>query len=106
MLKSTPIIDLVNGTTFTLKICAPKAGINVRVKIEDMDASGIGNPPFYVDQTITTANEWVTLTFDFGSQVDPSHTYKRIAIFPDFDDTNQVPVQRGATYLIDDITQH
>jgi hypothetical protein len=74
--------------------------------MEDMDASGAGNPSFYVDQTIATANEWVTLTFDFGSQVDSAYTFKRIAIFPDFDDTNQVPVEKGAMYLIDDITQH
>jgi hypothetical protein len=106
MLTATPIIDLVNGTIFTLKICSPKAGVNVRVKMEDMDASGAGNPSFYVDQTIATANEWVTLTFDFGSQVDSAYTFKRIAIFPDFDDTNQVPVEKGAMYLIDDITQH
>jgi hypothetical protein len=110
----TPLVDLANGTTFTIKIWSPTAGANVRFQIEDNDSGGAGNPTANRDQIITTANEWVTLTFDFsipdgtgdpGSIPDPSFTFKRIAIFPDFDPANQVPVNPGAIYYIDDIIQ-
>ncbi len=102
---STPLIDFANGTKFTLKICSPIAGVNIRFKIEGKDDAGVGKPSYFVDQTVNTANEWQTLTFDFTNHVDSSFTYKKIAIFPDFDDTNQVPVTTGAIYLIDDIMQ-
>jgi hypothetical protein len=63
---------------------------------------------------VPTANEWVTLTFDFtvpdgtgdpGSIPDPSFTYKRLAVFPAFDPANQNQTDPGAIYYIDDITQ-
>ena len=102
---SIPLIDFAKGTKFTLKICSPIAGVNVRFQIEDKVGAIAGALSYFVDQTVNTANEWVTLTFDFKSQVDPSFTYKKIAIFPDFDDKNQVPVNQDAIYLIDDIIQ-
>jgi len=99
-LRTTPIIDLANGTVFTIKVWSPNAGIDVRFQLE-----GGAAPAYEVFQTITTANQWVTLTFDFTSQVNPVDTYPRFSIFPDFDFSNQVPVSVGAIYYIDDVTQ-
>lgn len=99
-LRSTPIIDLADGTTFKIKIWSPKAGITVRFQLE-----GGAAPAYEVFQTLNTANEWVTLTFDFASQVNTADTYPRFSIFPDFDTSNQVDVTVEAIYYIDDITQ-
>ncbi len=99
-LTTTPLIDLANGTVFTVKIWSPNAGITVRFQLE-----GGAAPAYEVFQTIATANEWVTLTFDFTSQVNTADTYPRFSLFPDFDPSNQDPVSVGAIYYIDDVTQ-
>lgn len=113
-LPNGPLVDLANGQMFTMKIWSPTAGVNLRFQIEDNDSSGAGNPTSNRDVTIPVANEWVTLTIDFtvpdgtgdpGSIPNPIHTFKRIAVFPDFDPANQVPVNPGAIYYIDDIVQ-
>jgi len=85
---------------FTVKIWSPTAGINVRFQLE-----GGAAPAYEVFQTVSAANEWVTLTFDFTSQVNASDTYPKFSLFPDFDTSNQDPVSVEAIYYIDDITQ-
>ena len=99
-LRTTPLIDLANGTVFTVKMWSPNADIDVRFQLEGGTA-----PAYEVFQTITEANQWVTLTFDFSSLVNASDTYPKFSLFPDFDAGNQVPVAEGAIYYIDDITQ-
>ncbi len=99
-LRATPLIDLADGTVFTVKIWSPNAGITVRMQLE-----GGAAPAYEVFQTVNTANQWVTLTYDFTSQVNSSDTYPRFAIFPDFDTSNQNPVAVEAIYFIDDIIQ-
>ncbi len=98
-------IDLSQGTTFKIKIWSPNANINIRFQLEK--EGGGGTPPTYqVDQTLTQANTWVELTFDFSSTaLNPSDGYDKIVIFPDFDAGNQVPVATEAIYYIDDILQ-
>ncbi len=99
-LSTPPLIDLSKGTVFTVKMWSPNAGINVRFQLE-----GGAAPAYEVFQTISDANQWVTLTFDFTSQVNPSDTYPKFSLFPDFDTSNQNPVSVEAIYYIDDITQ-
>ena len=99
-LTTSPLIDLANGTVFSVKIWSPKAGITVRFQLE-----GGAAPSYEVFQTLATADEWVTLTFDFTSQVNASDTYTRFSLFPDFDTSNQVPVSEESIYYIDDISQ-
>jgi len=99
-LRTTPLIDLANGTVFTVKVWSPTAGITVRFQLE-----GGAAPAYEVFQTIPTANQWVTLTFDFTSQVNTADTYPKFSFFPDFDTGNQVPVSVEAIYYIDDINQ-
>ncbi len=97
-------IDLTKGTTFTLKIWSPTAGINVRFQLEK--EGGDGDPVTYqVDQAVSQANTWEELTFDFSSVVNTADGYDKIVIFPDYDESNQNPVSTEATYYIDDITQ-
>ncbi len=99
-LRTTPIIDLSKGTIFTIKFWSPKEGIKVRFQLE-----GGAAPAYEVFQDVNSANQWITLTFDFTSQVNSSDTYPKFAIFPDFDASNQVPVAVGTIYYFDDITQ-
>lgn len=80
-------IDLSQGTTFSFKMWSPKAGINVRFQLEK---EGQDNPAnVFIDETITEANQWVTLTYDFSALVDASAGYDKFVIFPEFDDAAQ-----------------
>ncbi|MET7028183.1 hypothetical protein [Sediminicola luteus] len=93
-------IELATKKTFSLKVYSPKAGINVRFQLEK---EGVGGSGFSVDQTVSTANEWVTLTYDFSS-INAANAYDKIVVFLDFDDVAQAPGD-GTIYYIDDITQ-
>ena len=93
-------IDLSTKKTFSIKIYSPKAGINVRFQLEK---EGDQSSAFPVDRTVNTANQWVTLTFDF-SAINASNAYDKIVVFPDFDNSAQTPGD-GTVYYIDDITQ-
>ncbi len=93
-------IDLSTKKTFSLKVYSPKAGINVRFQLEK---EGDQSSAFPVDRTVNTANQWVTLTFDF-SAINASNAYDKIVVFLDFDDVAQTPGD-GTVYYIDDITQ-
>ena len=95
-------IDLSQGTTFSFKMWSPKAGINVRFQLEKEGADSPANVA--LDQTITEANQWVTLTYDFSALVDASAGYDKFVIFPEFDDAAQ-PAGDGSVYYIDDIMQ-
>lgn len=95
-------IDLSQGTTFSFKMWSPKAGINVRFQLEKEGADSPAN--VFLDQTITEANQWVTLTYDFSALVDASAGYDKFVIFPEFDDAAQ-PAGDGSVYYIDDIMQ-
>tara|TARA_B100000953_G_scaffold24468_1_gene20020 strand:- start:968 stop:3646 length:2679 start_codon:yes stop_codon:yes gene_type:complete len=95
-------IDLSRGTTFSFKMWSPKAGINVRFQLEK---EGEENPAnVFIDETITEANQWVTLTYDFSALVDPADGYDKFVIFPEFDDAAQ-PAGDGSVYYFDDIMQ-
>jgi len=95
-----PSIDLANGFIFKVKIWSPKAGINVRMRLEQ--EPGVTDPPAYeIFQTLGNANEWVTLTFDFSSQAMSSYVYTRLVLNTDWD----TDPAGGETYYIDDITQ-
>ena len=97
------VIDFSSSQTFSMKVWSPKAGVSFRFQI--VSNTDAGNSPSYeVFQTVNTANEWVTLTFDFSAQVDPADIYDRIEIFPDFDLTNMPPGD-GSIYYIDDVVQ-
>ncbi|TRX54905.1 PKD domain-containing protein [Fulvivirga sp. M361] len=96
-----PSIDLGNGLIFKVKIWSPKAGINVRMRLE-LEPGDIDPPAFEIFQTLTPANEWVTLTFDFSTTpASSSAVYTRLVLNTDWD----TDPAGGETYYIDDITQ-
>ena len=98
-------IDPSKGNTFKFKIWSPNAGINIRFQLEKEGNQG-PIVTYSMDQTVSEANQWVEVTFDFSSTaINLADGYDKIVIFPDFNDTNQVPVAEEAIYFIDDITQ-
>jgi len=94
-------IDLTAGKTFSFKIWSPKAGINVRMQLEKEGDGGAAT--VFRDVTLTEANKWVTLTYNFDN-LDVSAGIDKFVIFPNFDDVNQ-PAGDGSVYYIDDIAQ-
>ncbi len=105
---NSPLIETDNGKIFRVKIWSPKAGITVRMRLQgDNDGNGGTpvDPAFNVDVVLNTANEWVTLTFDFTAQIGAnSFAYEEFVIQPDLDEVN-MPAGDGSIYYIDDITQ-
>ena len=95
-------MDLSQGLKFSFKMWSPKAGINVRFQLEKEGDDSV--PNVFIDKTITEANQWVTLTYDFSDQIDASGTYDKFVIFPEFDDAAQ-PAGDGSVYYFDDVVQ-
>ncbi|MCM4157314.1 PKD domain-containing protein [Gramella sp. AN32] len=95
-------IDLSKGRTFSFKIWSPKAGINVRMQLEKEGDGGAATK--FIDKTLSEANTWVTLTYDFSEIIDASVAYDKFVIFPEFDAEVQ-PSGDGSVYYIDDIAQ-
>ena len=96
--------DPAEGTTFKAKIWSPKANINVRMALEKEGNQG-PIVTYNLDQTVTEANTWVELTFDFsGTALNLADGYDKIVIFPDYDATNETAGD-GSVYYIDDIEQ-
>ncbi len=86
---------------FKMKIWSPKANVVVRFQIEKEGNQG----PIVTYQktaTITNANAWTELTFDFNDQPFTSGTnvYDKFVIIPD--DVDNGPAD-GSVYYIDDI---
>ncbi len=106
---NAPLVQTDNGTVFKVKMWSPKANINVRMRLQgdnDGDINTPVDPAFNVDVNLATANEWVTLTFDFTAQVGAnSFSYEEFVIQPDLDESNMVDVNPGLIFYIDDITQ-
>ena len=79
-----------------MKVWSPQAGIVVKLKLENLANNTINKE---IDATLTTANSWQELTFDFTS-INMSNTYQRVVVFFDFGVGGN-----GATYYFDDIKQ-
>jgi len=98
-------LDASAGTTFKVKMWSPNANINVRLQLEKEGNQG-PIVTYQIDQTLAQANTWVELTFDFSSTpLNLSDGYDKIVIFPDYDESNMVPVNPEAIYYIDDVIQ-
>ena len=87
-------IDFTSKKIFKVKVWSPKAGIIVKLKIENLTDANINAE---VDATVTTASGWQELSFDF-SAVDVTKSYQRIALFFDFGNAGT-----GVNYYFDDI---
>lgn len=86
-------IDFSTNKVFKVKTWAPKAGITVKLKVENLTNSDIWHE---VDVVNTTADQWEELSFDF-SEIDIANEYQKVVIFFDFD-----VVGDDNTYFFDD----
>ena len=77
------------STTFTVRVWAAQAGLDVKLKFQDATAAHTVE----TDATTTTAGAWSTLTFNLANPapgtpaLDPTQTYTTMVIFPDFGST-------------------
>ena len=89
-------IDFSQGSIMQVKVWSPKAGIPVRLKLENLTD---GNIFLELDATTTTSNAWETLSWDFSSG-DLTQEYSKVVLFFDFDTAGD-----GSFYYFDDIEQ-
>ncbi len=89
-------VDFSTSTNIAVDVWSPKAGIPVRMRLENADNStGIE-----LDQTIVGASAWETLNFDFADRIDPAVDYVRVVLFFEF----VVDLAGdGSTYFFDNI---
>ncbi len=93
------------STQMTVRVYSPRAGIPVRLKVEDA-----ADPDRSVEtEALTTvANGWETLTFDFANPapdtapLNPAFTYNKLSIFFDFGTSGAEG--GGGTFYFDDVT--
>jgi hypothetical protein len=95
-------IELTNPINFSvmkkikIKVWSPQSGIIVKMKLENLANA---NTNIEKDQTLTLANGWQELTFDFTG-ISLTNTYQRLVVFFNFGVAGN-----GTTYLFDDIKQ-
>jgi hypothetical protein len=87
-------IDFSTNKIFKVKVWSPKAGADVKLKVENLDDGNI----FYEGDVLTTvSSQWEELSFDF-SGIDVGQSYQKVVIFFDFGNTGD-----GSTYYFDDV---
>jgi hypothetical protein len=92
-------------TKMSVRVWSPVAGIPVRLKVEDANAGWIS---VETEATVTTAEVWETLEFDFAAEasgtaaLDIANTYSRVSIFMDFGTTGG-DAGGARTYYVDDV---
>jgi hypothetical protein len=79
-----------------MKVWSPQSGIIAKMKLENLANANIN---IERDATVTLANGWQEVTFDFTGIVN-ANAYQRVVVFFDFANAGT-----GATYYFDDITQ-
>lgn len=91
-------MDFANNDTFTMKVYAPKVGAKVLLKVEN---SADANTNFEKEVTMTTANAWETITFDY-STIASANTYDKVVLI--FDLGTVGDGSANFTFYMDDIT--
>ncbi|WP_299336285.1 T9SS type A sorting domain-containing protein [uncultured Psychroserpens sp.] len=107
----SPLINLANGTAFTMKVWAPIANQSIRFQIQN----GLnGEPTYNRDVTIASAGVWTEVTFDFSTQpgLTGMEQYPILVIQPNYDigcegnpSCTTVGTGNGGIWYIDDIVQ-
>ena len=100
-----PIGFSATARTITVRVWSPAAGVPVRLKVENA-----ADPAKSVETeaTVTAANTWQTLTFNFANQVagtaalDLAATYNRASIFFNFGTPGSATGAR--TYFFEDLS--
>lgn len=83
--------------TFKVKVYSPRAGAKLLLKVENATNGGIA---FEREATVTAANTWEDLTFDF-SGINVGNFYSKIVVFFDFGTVGDG--SPNFTYYFDDI---
>jgi len=95
----TNSLDFSKGTTVTMKVWSPRAGVPILFKVE---VPGEGNPTAEVEAITTVANQWEEISFDMTTSevgdFSPSNNYEKIVIFPDMNSSGA-----GEIFYFDDI---
>ncbi len=91
--------------TMTLRVWSPRAGIPIRLKVEDASAP---TKSVETEAMTTVANGWQTLTFNFAVQasgtaaLNLAFTFNKATVFPHFGTTGANG--GGGTFYFDDLT--
>ena len=105
---SIPAIPFTSSLqTISIRVKAPRAGVTF--SLEAKDDSNPGNLVFA--QASNTGTDWETLTFNFanktfGTAINPSQTYNKLSIFPNFNKANEGSATAETTnsdYFFDDV---
>ncbi|MCK6521262.1 hypothetical protein L6R49_07445 [Myxococcota bacterium] len=101
---SIPTLPITaDDTEFTLRVWSPRAGIEVRLKVED------ASDPTRSVETVaypTSAETWETLNFDFANEasgtaeLNTSYNFNKVSVFFDFGKTGADG--GGGTFYFDD----
>jgi len=100
-----PIGFSATAKTVTVRVWSPVAGIPVRLKVEN---AGDPTQSAETEATVTTANGWQTLSFNFANPaagtaaLDIAATYNRASIFFNFGTTGAATGAR--TYYFEDVS--
>lgn len=100
-----PIGFSATARTITVRVWSPAAGVPVRLKVENAADAG---KSVETEATVTAANTWQTLSFNFASPVagtaalDLAATYNRASIFFNFGTPGSATGAR--TYFFEDVT--
>lgn len=92
-------IDFSAGKIFKMKVFSPRVDVAVTLKVENISDGGIF---LEVVDSITVANEWEELTFDF-SIIDDTKSYQKITLI--FENGTVGDGSADFTFLFDDIMQ-
>lgn len=87
-------IDFSSLQKIKMKVWSPKAGITVKIKLENLADPNINTE---VDAVNTIANGWEDLVFDFTG-INNANNYQRLVVFFDFNVSGD-----GSDYYFDDI---
>jgi hypothetical protein len=90
-------IDFSTSQIFSMKVYAPRTGVRVLLKVENANDGGIF---FEQEETVSVANAWEELTFDY-SLIDTSQTYSKVVLI--FDNGTVGDGSADFTFLFDDI---
>jgi hypothetical protein len=97
VVKLSSAMDFAANDTFTMKVYAPRANAKVLLKVENSASPATS---FEKEVTITTANGWETITFDYSAI--PSGSYDSVVLI--FDLGTMGDGSANYTFYMDDLT--
>ncbi len=97
LIKLSEAIDFSSNKIFRMKVFSPRAGARVLLKVENAANGGIS---YEKEETMTVANAWEDLVFDY-SAINTANEYNNIVLI--FDLGTQGDGSANFTFLLDDI---